>query len=225
MRFKGTCSPDLLVKVQPYPVVLGDTLTNRQGIEPYVNIYCDSIRAVLTRELSILGRKEQDMTFGRAVGRIVSHELYHILSRTREHASGGLAEASCSAPELLAPRFHFGNHEVQLLRTRLLPVLLNHRLSTTDSPPPRGYAAYVKAGCSGCHGLQGEGTAWGPKFENAQSIYTTGSLQSRLKSHNSAMYRSAHELNLIWPRLRNDDIEAVAQFVQGLSKTAVAQAR
>jgi hypothetical protein len=38
-----------------------------------------------------------------ALGRVVAHELYHILARTTSHATGGLAKASQSLRDLIRP--------------------------------------------------------------------------------------------------------------------------
>ena len=43
---------------------------------------------------------------GRALGRVLAHELYHIFANTTKHARAGIAKSCYTAPELLADEFH-----------------------------------------------------------------------------------------------------------------------
>jgi hypothetical protein len=58
----------------------------------------------------------RDEAFGRALGRVVAHELYHVLARTLRHGVVGVAKACYSPVELTAVRFQFEPREVELLR-------------------------------------------------------------------------------------------------------------
>jgi hypothetical protein len=48
---------------------------------------------------------DRDRVLGRALGRVLAHELYHILSGTKRHSARGLAKASFAVDELISDRF------------------------------------------------------------------------------------------------------------------------
>jgi hypothetical protein len=49
----------------------------------------------------------RDYIYGRALARLLAHELYHVLVQTTAHAQAGVAKAQLTAAELLANRFQF----------------------------------------------------------------------------------------------------------------------
>lgn len=61
----------------------------------------------------------RDAAYGRAVARVLAHELYHFLANTntKGHATGGLAKAAYSAEERLAETFRFSRKQYECLRT------------------------------------------------------------------------------------------------------------
>ena len=48
-----------------------------------------------------------DLLLGRALGRVVAHELFHMLSRSNAHAREGLARESLTGQQLIAPVLQF----------------------------------------------------------------------------------------------------------------------
>jgi hypothetical protein len=65
--------------------------------------------------LSAAPYTEQQELFGRSLGRVMAHELYHVLLRTRAHGRSGLARPAQTQAELLAVRSHFSDREERLL--------------------------------------------------------------------------------------------------------------
>jgi len=216
VRFNGTCSGQNLSNLPPLRFVLGETHTDAGSILPFADINCDAIRTLLAPGLFKLDQRQRDAVFGRAVGRVVAHELYHIFGNTSRHAARGVGEATYSARELLADEFRFQRYEVQILRAKLIPVMLQVDDWLHESTAPRGYSVFVKSGCNGCHGLHGESTRWAHELQDAGQVYTSARLSTLLKSGSSEMYRRAAGLNVMWPRLGAGDIEDLAWFLQNL---------
>jgi hypothetical protein len=48
-----------------------------------------------------------DFMLGRAIGRLIAHEIYHMLMQTREHTRNGISKPCFSAADLTANRFEF----------------------------------------------------------------------------------------------------------------------
>ena len=217
VHFKGAC--DLTDMTQYYPsvrLVFGSTHLTDGKIIPFADIYCGAIRAFLAGALEDVTVRQREWLFGRAVGRVLAHELYHILGNEKTHGARGIAESGFTQQQLLAEGFRFSPKEVRKLRIRLVPVALQsyERQSNQEPGVP---ASFVAAGCSGCHGMVGEGTAWGPALRGAGSHVGESELVARLGNPGLPMYRRAQELKLLWPRLRPDEIGQLAAFLQRLN--------
>jgi hypothetical protein len=97
---------------------------------PFSNIDCDHIWRVIHREVigSVDGHNRK---FGRALGRVLAHELYHILANTTTHAREGGAKARYTARDLLADDpFHFTEREFRMIREGKLRYLSQHGTPT-----------------------------------------------------------------------------------------------
>jgi len=116
VHFKGMCGANDLTEFGPYQFVLGRTEISHREILSFADIYCDAIRAYLATDLLAKEPEDRNAAFGRAVGRVVAHELYHILGNTTHHASKGLGKACYKPQELLADGFRFETKEVVKLR-------------------------------------------------------------------------------------------------------------
>lgn len=86
---------------------LGQTHIVEGSVLPIADIRCDRIRRFIDADLRILNTESRGELFGRALGRVMAHELYHILLRTREHGRDGIARPAQSAADLVAARAGF----------------------------------------------------------------------------------------------------------------------
>jgi hypothetical protein len=108
VRFQGVCrsgwSADPIQLDQPalldHPS-LGRTEVSEGRVMPYVHIFCNEVRAFVPT----MSRTSQEQMYGRALGRVVTHELYHALLSTLEHAQAGLARPAQSARDLTGEKF------------------------------------------------------------------------------------------------------------------------
>jgi hypothetical protein len=103
VRFHGSCQwqldssgiqlnePDVLDNP-----ALGKTNISGGRVMPYVQVYCNEVRAFLP-SVSTLPFSQ---IYARALGRVVAHELYHALLSTRDHARSGVARVTQSARDL-----------------------------------------------------------------------------------------------------------------------------
>ena len=70
-------------------------------ILPFSDIDCDAIRSFLQRDLLRMPEVNRDVSYGRAIARVLAHELYHIFVRTTKHAAQGIGKPSFTVQELL----------------------------------------------------------------------------------------------------------------------------
>src|SRR5579883_1032990 len=95
---------------------LASTAVEDGVVLPFSRIDC----AALTRLLSGMFAREaparRTYLYGRAMGRLIAHELYHVLAQTRDHAAAGIGKPCFTASDLVTDRFEF--ESVALARLR-----------------------------------------------------------------------------------------------------------
>ncbi len=74
----------------------------RWRILPFSEVDCDGLRVFLQRGLLGLRAQDRALAYGRAVGRVLAHELYHIFADTKHHGSCGIAKEAFSSQDLLS---------------------------------------------------------------------------------------------------------------------------
>lgn len=117
ITFQGRCDtagPALRGKVAG---ALGWTHMSDGEILPFTDIACDRVREFVSRALSAVNLVERQTAYGRALGRVLAHELYHIFANTTKHGSWGVAKESYSVLDLLTEEFQFQEKESRLIRS------------------------------------------------------------------------------------------------------------
>jgi hypothetical protein len=115
INVKGRCDTAGLFNRRVVEGALGFTHISDGQILPFTEINCDRARNFLQSDLMLMGAEERDVVFGRALGRVLAHELYHIFANTTRHGSG-VAKESYSIRDLLCNDFQFQARESQMLR-------------------------------------------------------------------------------------------------------------
>jgi hypothetical protein len=108
VKFKGACK----VASWRQPVndfgslgerrALGSTRVTDGRVQPYSEVECDQVRQALSYLAPGADMREKQQALGRALARVVAHELYHVFAKTTEHAAKGLAKASQPLQELVS---------------------------------------------------------------------------------------------------------------------------
>jgi hypothetical protein len=127
ITFKGHCDVAGLLPRTIHPGALGWTHVSDGVILPFSDIDCDRIRTFLQRELLFLKAEAREEAFGRAVGRVLAHELYHIFAQTAHHAADGIAKSAYTVQELLSDGFQFEEHDAFTLRSSANRALAGER--------------------------------------------------------------------------------------------------
>jgi hypothetical protein len=111
--FEGNCSvanlPLNSAAARPILPVLGETRVAAGGqVLPFIRIDCNRLVQVLAPALQPLSIPMRNQMFGRALARVMAHEIYHVLAETTDHDRNGIAKPSFTSDDLLASRFEFG---------------------------------------------------------------------------------------------------------------------
>lgn len=117
LSFKGKCDVSSPTANSSHPGALGWTHVSDGAILPFSDIDCDRIRAIVQKDILSLPQGQREDSFGRALARVVAHELYHIFAKTSRHGSCGVGKAAYSVRELLSDEFQFEERESRALRS------------------------------------------------------------------------------------------------------------
>jgi hypothetical protein len=116
VSFRGRCDLAYPLPRRFRPSALGWTHVSDGAILPFSDVDCDRIRSFVEKELAEMPRRNREQVFGRAVARVLAHELYHIFANTTHHGSWGVGKAAYTVKELLMPGFRFEERESDALR-------------------------------------------------------------------------------------------------------------
>lgn len=126
LTFKGRCEVSGLLPRATNPGALGWTHVSDGNILPFSDIECDRIREFIQKDLLAVHPEEREDAYGRAVARVVAHELYHIFANTSHHGSFGVGKSAYTAQELLSDDFQFEAKESMALRNSKARELLDN---------------------------------------------------------------------------------------------------
>jgi hypothetical protein len=122
LRLRGSCrAGKLTAAVNPERITLGATEVASAGVTSYGSVECDQLQSCLAGTLGTFCARDRDDVFGRALGRVVAHELYHILGRTTHHTHGGVSKALQSPFDLVKEDYQLDREALVWLRQRLQP--------------------------------------------------------------------------------------------------------
>jgi len=116
VTFKGRCDVANLSGRTKFEGALGWTHVSDGQILPFTDISCDRVRDFAQNGLVAVNPADREEKYGRAIGRVLAHELYHIFANTLHHSNLGIAKESYSVQDLLSEDFQFRDKEAHLLQ-------------------------------------------------------------------------------------------------------------
>ena len=115
VRFRGACNMD------PAPP-LGDergyyafTYVSDGAVLPFSEVECDKVANSIGREMSRSQWRNRDSILGRALGRVLAHELFHMLAKSQHHAGEGVTKSALSPAQLVADRLPMSRVDLEKL--------------------------------------------------------------------------------------------------------------
>ncbi len=122
MRVKGRCELGPMPPPNGHkPDTLGRTFVTDGQILPFVELDCRQISGALRQRLLGVSEEMRPVLLGRAMGRVLAHEIYHVLARTASHSPHGIAAESMSPDHMVCDRLDF--HYEDFERMGLLPTM------------------------------------------------------------------------------------------------------
>ncbi|HBY64082.1 MAG TPA: hypothetical protein DEH78_30030 [Solibacterales bacterium] len=116
VRFRGNC------KLDHFPVVFDErgplayALTVEGEVQPFSVVRCDHVRKSVKSAMFGGDHAKGDRLMGRALGRVVAHELYHIVAKTHDHGKEGIARKGLSGKALISDRLEFDTEDAARIK-------------------------------------------------------------------------------------------------------------
>ena len=102
MTFKGACEYEPAAPTYDELGPLAMTRTTNGEVQPFGEVDCDRVVSSARTAMSGLDYSRADLLIGRAMGRVVAHELVHMLTKSTGHGTEGVAKPSLSGKQLIA---------------------------------------------------------------------------------------------------------------------------
>ena len=122
--FQGDCSVDTLARVRPVALrsgPLADASVSQGQVLPYFRVDCDRLVRTLTPALQRLDVPMREALLGRAIARVMAHEIYHIVAQTTAHAESGIGKTVLSIADLTANTFDLNPDSLRRMQPALCP--------------------------------------------------------------------------------------------------------
>jgi|SRR5579871_1074641 len=119
VELRGVCAPprvDVRMAPAKQGLPLASSSTSDGEVLPFSAIDCAALNRFLGPSLGKKAEAVRNFIYGRAMARLLAHELYHVLAHTQEHTLAGIAKPSFSIKDLLAEHFGFERAALDKLR-------------------------------------------------------------------------------------------------------------
>jgi hypothetical protein len=123
---EGRCEGETTVAIRPVTNSLASTIVEDGHILPFIKMSCTALHWFLAPALG--SKSDPQFFYGRALGRLLAHELYHVVGQTMDHTGMGVTQATVSVAELLSDRFTFA--KAALAKLSPLPSNTHGKLET-----------------------------------------------------------------------------------------------
>ena len=102
VRFRGNCDLSGMRPLQHQPGAFAFAHVSDKQVMPFIEVNCDQIRGSLFAAMWGEDFEYRDFLLGRAIARVLAHEMHHVLGNTCEHQKHGLAKEALSGRDLIS---------------------------------------------------------------------------------------------------------------------------
>jgi hypothetical protein len=121
VRFRGRCESSEPWNWEPVTGPLASTETVDGRLIPYSDVDCEQVRNLIYHVLTGESFLRRASLLGRALGRVLAHEVYHILAGTSEHGRDGINKVRLTPSDLVEGVLRFEPAEIARIRENLAP--------------------------------------------------------------------------------------------------------
>src|SRR3954469_5059097 len=102
VRFKGKCVLEPVGYLYDERGPLAFTYSTAGEVQPYSEVPCDKVTAAVRSAMAGADFARADLLLGRALGRVVAHEMAHMLAKSGAHSHDGFTKPALSGKSLIA---------------------------------------------------------------------------------------------------------------------------
>ena len=140
VQLLGACGVPAGSSVSDGPVsdtrTLAYTAVSDDVVLPFTTINCGALSRVVWPLLVQEPGARRDFLYGRAMARLLAHELYHVLANTRDHDRDGIAKSHFTFTDLLTEHFEFEHSTLTKLQ-RAAPEVVTDTGAGAEAPTGR----------------------------------------------------------------------------------------
>jgi len=118
VQLRGSCKPPSDPIREPVRLRLGSSEVADGRVLPFSWVDCSAVARVLEPYLSRDQKDQRELVYGRAIARVLAHELYHVLGHTQVHTKNGLTKAHFEPSDLLDDGTMLGRASTLRLQVR-----------------------------------------------------------------------------------------------------------
>lgn len=119
VRFKGKCIFEPVGYLYDERGVLAFTHTSEGSVLPFSEVACDKVAASVRSAMFGGDYAQGDVLLGRALGRVLAHELVHMLTKSGTHGREGVEKAALSGNQLISSDLPLSSQDMKRLQAEL----------------------------------------------------------------------------------------------------------
>jgi len=116
MTFRGACEFEPAAPLYDELGPLAITHTTNGEVQPFGEVNCDRVVNSARSAMSGNDYARADMLIGRAMGRVVAHELVHMLTKSGQHGTEGVEKPALSGKQLIAASLPLSAFDIDRLK-------------------------------------------------------------------------------------------------------------
>ena len=118
VRFTGKCVLDPVGYLYDERGPMAFTYSTDGVVQPFGEVACDKVTSAVRSAMSGGDFANADVLLGRALGRVLAHEVVHMLSKSGAHGRTGVARPALSGSQLIAPELRLEPEDLERMRAR-----------------------------------------------------------------------------------------------------------
>jgi len=116
MAFNGACKYEPAAPIYDELGPLAMTHTVDGEVQPFGEVDCDRVVSSASNAMSGSDYARADLLIGRAMGRVVAHELVHMLTKSGQHGTEGVEKPALSGKQLIAATLPLSAFDIDRLK-------------------------------------------------------------------------------------------------------------
>ncbi|MEO8596953.1 MAG: hypothetical protein ABI759_26785 [Candidatus Solibacter sp.] len=118
VRFTGKCAFEPAGYLYDERGAMAFTYSTDGVVQPFSEVACDRVTSAIRPAMSGGDYGKADALLGRALGRVLAHEVVHMMSKSGAHARSGVARTSLSGSQLIAPALRLRPDDLERMHGR-----------------------------------------------------------------------------------------------------------